>query len=464
LAYMQENLEKFELKYSASSANNDNVRFVLHFDRNDDGAFILNDYDAVLRRAIKMPTAQANEIEQKMKTMDWDIALYGYKPGDSLLLSVQNIKRDLEKLASSGVYGKEAAENLKFRYWQGTVLEHEIENPLQLKSLYETSHQFTGDALCLTAQEAYFFLSVKMSDRLQRYKNLISTSFLNIKNTFMNNDNFEFLQDSLKYLGFGEKLQLNKQLKEKIGGQPKDFQLNTQASFDPSSKLDAVLHFRKSDQSDMYFFNKYDASLKNADDPSKDRAQTFYINKGSGVTLKEAFNLLEGRAVNKDLTNQEGQKYNAWMKLNFNEKDPYGNYKMGKYTQGYGFNLERQLGKVPVEESSPNHAKYNEILKSLKKGNLVEVHSQGETFFISANPPAGKVELFDANKSPVEIKHQPKHEESHSNGQANINSNKNGKEVTNDSAKNTNNKTAKATQGDDLEGTTRTRKRARGGR
>jgi hypothetical protein len=52
----------------------------------------------------------------------------------------------------------------------------------------------------------------------------------------------------------------------------------------------------------MYFFNKYDASLQ-----AKDMAQTFYINKGSGITAKEAYNLMEGRAVHKELENKEGE-------------------------------------------------------------------------------------------------------------------------------------------------------------
>jgi hypothetical protein len=291
------------------------------------------------------------------------------------------------------------------------------------------------------------------------------TQLLTTKYTVMNTENLEFLQDNMKYLGFGEKLQLNKQLEEQMGKEPKEFQLKTQASFSESDKLDAVLHFRRSDQSGLYFFNKYDAHLKNQNDPSMDRSQTFYINKGSGVTLKEAFNLLQGRAVNKDLTNKDGQKYNAWMQLNFKEKDPWDNYKINKYTQNYGFNLERQLGKVPVEEASPTHAKYNEILKSLKKGNLVEVHSQGEKFYISANPPKGQVELFDANKNPIEVKRQPRQGENQTNGQTVANSNKNGNVEgveTSQSSNGAKQNQKKNLAGDDIEETSRGKRRSRG--
>jgi len=52
--------------------------------------------------------------------------------------------------------------------------------------------------------------------------------------------------------------------------------------------------------------NSYDASLKK-DGTAESLEQTFYINKGQNITLKEAYNLMEGRAINKDLTNQQGE-------------------------------------------------------------------------------------------------------------------------------------------------------------
>lgn len=68
--------------------------------------------------------------------------------------------------------------------------------------------------------------------------------------------------------------------------------------------MDYQIDFSKSKQGDMYFVNKYQATLKN-EDPGKDKSQTFYINKGNGVTAKEAYNMLDGRAVNKKLMDRE---------------------------------------------------------------------------------------------------------------------------------------------------------------
>ncbi len=213
----------------------------------------------------------------------------------------------------------------------------------------------------------------------------------------MNTENLEFLQDNLKYLGFGDKLFLNQQLTEKIAGAPKSFELDTEAFFDENHKLEVTMYFRRSDQLDMYFFNKYEATLRSGEDSELDRAQTFYINKGSGVTLKEAFNLLQGRAVNKDLVSMEGQKYNAWIQLNFGEKDLHNNYKVKQYRAQYGYDLEKTLEKYPIRELGDAELRAA-LLRSLRKGNQHTVSfdksTKTEKMFIEANPQFKTINIY----------------------------------------------------------------------
>ena len=188
----------------------------------------------------------------------------------------------------------------------------------------------------------------------------------------MNVKNLEFLKEGLKYLGFGEKL--NADLENKIKEQPAEFKLSMVGEFnkgDTKEKVNYSLDFRKSDQTDMYFFNRYQATVKN-DDPSKDVTQTFYITKNAGVTAKEAYNLLSGRAVNKDLNNKEGQPYNAWLQLDFQEKDKNDNFKVKQYHAGYGYDLEMVMAKYPIKEQL-NAEEKTKLMKSLEKGNLTQV-------------------------------------------------------------------------------------------
>src|ERR1700749_1894921 len=133
----------------------------------------------------------------------------------------------------------------------------------------------------------------------------------------MNTENLDYLKKNLLNLGFGEKV--NDEMEKLIKAKVPEFNLTTEQTYN-NKKMDYTLHFKTGEQNDMYFFNRYEANLKNEADPTKDRAQTMYINRGHGVTAKEAFNLLEGRSVEKKLYNKENEPYTAWLKLDFKEK------------------------------------------------------------------------------------------------------------------------------------------------
>jgi hypothetical protein len=217
----------------------------------------------------------------------------------------------------------------------------------------------------------------------------------------MNTKNFEFLKDGLKYMGFGDKL--NSELETRINEQPTEFKLSMQGEYKKDSgveRVDYTLDFRKSDQTDMYFFNRYQATLRNEEDPTKEKSQTFYVTKNSGITAKEAYNLLSGRSVNKDLTNKEGQPFNAWLKMDFTEKDKNDNFKVKQFTSGYGYELDKVLDKFPVKELADAEQK-EKLMKSLEKGNLTSVTFQKDgkedKMFIEANPQFKTLTVYDAS-------------------------------------------------------------------
>ena len=122
-----------------------------------------------------------------------------------------------------------------------------------------------------------------------------------LKTNVMNNENLQYLKDNIKYMGFGESL--HGELEKNLGEGKADFQLQLKTEMN-KKPFEATLNFRKSDSSDMYFFNNYHASLEKSN--GEKNQQTFYLNKGKGVTAKEAYNLLDGRAVHKELTTKDG--------------------------------------------------------------------------------------------------------------------------------------------------------------
>jgi hypothetical protein len=210
----------------------------------------------------------------------------------------------------------------------------------------------------------------------------------------MNTQNLEFLQSNLKYFGFGD--QLNGALEKNIKDQKNEFQLKIEIPH-YSNKMDYTLHFKKSDTTDMYFFNRYDAALQNGK-PELDKIQSFYVNKGNGVTAKEAFNLLEGRSVHKDLLSKDGQKYSAWLKIDFDNSDEKGNFKLKQFSEQYGYDLEKTLANYPIKELNDTEQK-TQLLNSLQKGNAQQVTMQKDgaeaKYYIEAVPQFKNINVYD---------------------------------------------------------------------
>lgn len=220
-------------------------------------------------------------------------------------------------------------------------------------------------------------------------------SFNHSKTNVMNTDNFDYLQSQMKYAGFGEGLTtlLEKNLKE---GLP-DFQLQAAHEFG-KDKMEAVLYFKKSEQEgkDMYFFNKYDATLQN---DAGNLSHTFFINnKGQSITFKEACNLLNNRSVFKEVSPKEGEKYKAWIKLDQATRDENGNAKFKYYNENYGFDLKEAVGRIPLKElSDPD--KMESLYASLQKGNaalatLVKGDKEVKVQ-VAADPQFKSLKLYD---------------------------------------------------------------------
>ena len=219
------------------------------------------------------------------------------------------------------------------------------------------------------------------------------------KKNIMNNENLQYLADNVKYMGFGENSRAD--LEKNLNSGKAEFQLHLKSEMN-NKPFEATLNFRKSETSDLYFFNNYHASLNRGNGEKVE--QTFYLNKGKGVTAKEAFNLLDGRAVHKELTPKEGQPYKAWIQLDTNVINEKGNYELKQFHENYGYNLKEAVSKFAIKELN-DPEKEKSLLQSLQKGNLqsITIEKDGNTskMFIEADPQFKKVNLYDASLKPV---------------------------------------------------------------
>jgi hypothetical protein len=159
----------------------------------------------------------------------------------------------------------------------------------------------------------------------------------------------------------------------------------------------------------MYFFNRYKASIEKSNGEKIE--QSFQITKGKGVTAKEAYNLLQGRAVKREMTNAKGEEYQAWMQFDFDNKDEKGNFKVNKYTENYGYDLRESIARFPVFELDGGD-KEKDLLRSLEKGNaqMATMDKDGEQIkvFLEANPKYKTINVYDEQFKMMKHEELPK--------------------------------------------------------
>lgn len=281
------------------------------------------------------------ELEELMEGYDWNSVDYNPEeapvqglPLKDILPSIQLgfLVDQLARFAGTGVRAREHVQQMTERHWREGPMEKFIPDVLSGKILTQSFNH-------------------KQKTRVMTQKN------------------FEFLQNQLKSAGFNETLfpELERNMQEG----KEVFQLTDAQAFG-RDQMNSVLHFARSKEegSDMYFFNRYDASLKGQ---TINASQTFFINnKGQSIDLKEACNLLNGRSVFKEVTPKDGDRYKAWLKMDFaGERDEHGNAKMNYFNQNYGFDLKEAISRLALKEMG-NPEKMEELFKSLQRGDLTE--------------------------------------------------------------------------------------------
>tara|TARA_R110002020_G_scaffold113688_1_gene261538 strand:+ start:23638 stop:24423 length:786 start_codon:yes stop_codon:yes gene_type:complete len=234
----------------------------------------------------------------------------------------------------------------------------------------------------------------------------------------MNQENLNYLKEQVMYAGYGDTF--DRELESRIKEQPQEFNLKYETTFG-SDKVASQLNFSRSnkEESDFYFFNNHRVDLQKEGEPAM--SQQFNIYSGSNITLKEAYNLMCGRAVHKTLKNKEGEMYNTWIQLDFKRTDKFGNYQQQKYNEGYGYDLEAALNKYPIAEMRNDQYRAN-LMESLKKGNagsatLTGSDGQEQKVYVVANPKFKSVTLYDGNMERIGLRRREKEAKQEGNDQ-----------------------------------------------
>lgn len=242
------------------------------------------------------------------------------------------------------------------------------------------------------------------------------------KQAIMDASVMSFNENQLKRVGMAEAF--TPELQQKMQEKQPLIQHSFKKEYD-GDKVEATLHLRKSATSDHYFLNKFDLSLQKEGSDTTVK-QTFYIgarkqteNEDAGkqtakvdqkYTLKEAYNLLAGRPVDKLQVSREGEQYQAWEKLNLNKVLANGNHEIKRYTQNYGFDLSQTMANYSIKELL-NDSYKDSLETSLRRGNLqkatfVDWNGKEEKLYVSPNITLGTMNVYELEKKPLSIDKQ----------------------------------------------------------
>lgn len=310
-------------------------------------------------------------------------------------ITPEQINKYNEKLNFSGI---EILDALLFKSVNGKKIYDSFADNSTLKSLTKKSISHTNEI-----------------SEINNYKN-------NQKSKIMEKKEFnqeEYLQNQLKYLGFGESEKLKADLKAGINSVENQFEIKTTSDKAmPGNEVNFTLKFNKTESGGV-FLNSYQAFL--TDERGGEISHNFPVNRENTFTAKEAVNLLEGRTVKIEFTNPKTDQLEpAFVKFNFEEaKTEKGNYQFQNFYKNYGVDTDQIVEKSNLIFDKPEYRE--NAIKSLEKGNIVKVKYKIDDQVLEGkavlNPQYKNLSLYDldmnrinTNKPLEGIENDNKHE------------------------------------------------------
>ncbi|MBX2942733.1 MAG: hypothetical protein KF860_10330 [Cyclobacteriaceae bacterium] len=213
----------------------------------------------------------------------------------------------------------------------------------------------------------------------------------------MNEQDVKDLQEHIKFSGFQE--DFTKEIKALLKKDRPQSSIKTEKTMENHDHLAVTLNFGKSEKTNKHYLNNY--HVKMTKENGEVMEQTFYRNFGSSISLKEAYNLMNGRAVYKTNLMGQGEKpYNAWLQMDFTKADKNGNYKYHKFHDNYGFDLEAKLTERGYTQMNVTGDE-NYFVNAIKKGDIVlatrQENGQEIKEYVEANPRFKDLKVYDLN-------------------------------------------------------------------
>ncbi len=209
-------------------------------------------------------------------------------------------------------------------------------------------------------------------------------------------NNEQALKEAVVKAGFDN---ISSKLEQNIKQGQREFSIPVSYYVNEKDKLDFNLFFAR-DNNGQYQFENYKAVLQSENKLQENKEQRFVFEPDNIVTASQAYNLLAGRAIQKEYAGRENNIQTAWMQLDFNDKDASGNHKLKEFHSAYGFDVKEALKQLPLKELTTSEAT-EKLLNALKNGHqqAVTLKKDGkeQKLFIEANPQFKSINVYDEN-------------------------------------------------------------------
>lgn len=209
----------------------------------------------------------------------------------------------------------------------------------------------------------------------------------------MNTQDIQWMIQELEFLGFPAKTHAQ-EIGQNIRDERDKFCIEGKTKFFNYGNEDTLTYgiwFKHYERQQHYYPYAYRAVLN-----EQDRSRMFPIVQDAAFTLKDAFNLLQGRSVHKMVIDQRDRKLKPiWYQLDLSKTDVHGNYPLNQFLNST-FNLGNHLDRHGILEMKNPEQRINLIL-SLYQGNAEAVTMQAlgqrEPVYVSADPVRNTVKF-----------------------------------------------------------------------
>jgi len=205
----------------------------------------------------------------------------------------------------------------------------------------------------------------------------------------------EQLNQQLSRLGFGSEIPVVDHVQHR-NATPQNFTMHQK----PGQHMDVSVQYKMGEDG-LQAISGYEARLRVGGDI---RRQYFPVDSGRAFNADEAFNLLSGRAVNRQFVNAEGGVSSQWVELDMTAKDTKGNYLYRQFGERYGFNIGEALKDLPLKTGMLADERVT-LGQQLQRGEraktVLRKGGKDITCYVEADPANKSLRFFNSDQVPV---------------------------------------------------------------